>query len=159
MRKVSPRTFGDEMLQTQGVLEASWESKWMKSLGELCLTFSSESAISLWVMSSGQRTDEVICDTRDQRCIKYTKKGLSGGSSPRQNSEAMVKPYEHGDQCSKRRANDFNHPSRSWLNLTYSSVCSRVTTAGLVPSWQGLLALESQLLRGLMWEDCWSRSA
>jgi len=74
------------------------------------------------------------CDTRDQRCMRYTKKGLLHGSSPRQNSEAMVTPYELGDQCSERRANDFSHLSGSWLSLTYSRVCSRVSVAGLAPS-------------------------
>lgn len=46
----------------------------------------------------------------------------------------MVKPYEHGDQCLERRANDFSHLSRSWLSLTHSGVCSRVAIAGLEPT-------------------------
>lgn len=94
--------------------------------GELCLLiFSSERTISTGIISPGQRANDVIylCDTKNQRYIRYTKKGLPYGSS---NTKTMGTKARQEEPMT----------SATWLLLAHTRVCSRVTIAGMVPSFE-----------------------
>lgn len=127
------------MLQNQRVPEVSWESNWMKSLGELCfLTFSSEKTISAWVISSGQRTNEVIYLLmwhKDSEVHKVYKERLImwffSMAEQGINSQTLTAWW------SRLRKNQWLQPPESLLaKLDTDWICYRVSIAGLVPCFE-----------------------